>query len=321
VPDTAAHVRAAGLLVPAGRGDPGVGPALARVRELAARPEGRVLLVLATASVELEVATWAGDAAAAVAAATGAARVLEQLWGADRLGVLRLAATALGPVADAAAAARLTGDDAAAQRWTAAGGELVELARAAVRAHEEAIGPIGREGRAWAARLDAEEARLQGRAAPELWQAAVDAFGAASVPEAARSRRRLAEALLLTDDRAGAAEELRAAHEVAVALGARPLQEALLALARRGRLDTGLPGARAVDPAAVLTAREAEVLALLAEGRTNRQIGTALFVSEKTASVHVSNILRKLGVGGRTEAVAVAAQRGLLPEPARTGRG
>ena len=63
----------------------------------------------------------------------------------------------------------------------------------------------------------------------------------------------------------------------------------------------------------MLTPREAEVLALLAQGRTNRQIGAELYISEKTASVHVSNILAKLGAGGRTEAVAIAAQRGLLP--------
>ena len=65
--------------------------------------------------------------------------------------------------------------------------------------------------------------------------------------------------------------------------------------------------------AAVLTPREAEVLGLLALGRTNRQVGTELYISEKTASVHVSNIIAKLGASGRTEAVAIAAQRGLLP--------
>jgi DNA-binding NarL/FixJ family response regulator len=60
-----------------------------------------------------------------------------------------------------------------------------------------------------------------------------------------------------------------------------------------------------------LTAREREVLALVAAGRTNRQIGEELFISEKTAGVHVSNILGKLGVAGRGEAAAVAHQLGL----------
>jgi DNA-binding NarL/FixJ family response regulator len=62
----------------------------------------------------------------------------------------------------------------------------------------------------------------------------------------------------------------------------------------------------------VLTAREAEVLGLVAQGLTNRQIGSRLFVSEKTVSVHVSNVLAKLGASGRTEAVTIAHHRGLL---------
>jgi len=86
----------------------------------------------------------------------------------------------------------------------------------------------------------------------------------------------------------------------------------LEALARRGRLDAGLPVP--VRPERTpLTAREREVLALLARGRTNRQIGRTLFISEKTASVHVSNILGKLGAGSRTEAVDIAHRRGLVP--------
>jgi DNA-binding NarL/FixJ family response regulator len=60
-----------------------------------------------------------------------------------------------------------------------------------------------------------------------------------------------------------------------------------------------------------LTPREAEVLVLVAAGRTNRQIGDELFVSDKTASVHVSNILRKLGVNSRVDAAAVAQRLGI----------
>ena len=60
-----------------------------------------------------------------------------------------------------------------------------------------------------------------------------------------------------------------------------------------------------------LTPREAEVLALVAAGRTNRQIGEELYVSDKTASVHVSNILRKLGVNSRVDAAAVAQRLGI----------
>jgi DNA-binding NarL/FixJ family response regulator len=122
----------------------------------------------------------------------------------------------------------------------------------------------------------------------------------------------LAQALLAGDDRAAAAQELKEAHAVAVRLGARPLREAVEALARRGRIELEGVG-RLVPTSAVFTPREAEVLALLAQGRTNKQIGAELYISEKTASVHVSNILAKLEANGRTEAVAIAAQRGLLP--------
>lgn len=59
-----------------------------------------------------------------------------------------------------------------------------------------------------------------------------------------------------------------------------------------------------------LTAREAEVLVLVAAGRTNRQIGEELYISDKTASVHVSNILRKLGVTSRMDAAAIAQRLG-----------
>jgi DNA-binding CsgD family transcriptional regulator len=181
-----------------------------------------------------------------------------------------------------------------------------------VRAHGPAIGPAGIEAQAWAARLEAEAGRLQGRPAPELWRAAVERFGYGHVYEQARSRFRLAEALLAADDRSGAAAELAAAREVAVRLGAEPLRTAVEALARRARLTTEVTGARQAAVSDVLTPREAEVLALVAQGLTNRQIGARLFISEKTASVHVSNILAKLPANGRTEAVAIAAERGLL---------
>ena len=179
--------------------------------------------------------------------------------------------------------------------------------------YTKAYGEMGVEAAAWLARVEAEAARLRGDTAPELWRAAVEAFGFGHVYEEARSRWRLAEALLAAGDRSAAAEQARAAHEVAVRLGAQPLRTAVEALVRRGRLGVALPGAaRAAEAGAVMTPREAEVLALLAQGRTNRQIGSELYISEKTASVHVSNIIAKLSASGRTEAVAIAAQRGLL---------
>jgi DNA-binding NarL/FixJ family response regulator len=102
-------------------------------------------------------------------------------------------------------------------------------------------------------------------------------------------------------------------------LGARLLDGEIQALARRARLDLAppagatVPAAGAPTPAAQLglTPREVEVLALVAAGRSNRQIAQALFISPKTVGVHVSNILAKLGVSGRVEAAAVAHRLGL----------
>ena len=95
-----------------------------------------------------------------------------------------------------------------------------------------------------------------------------------------------------------------------------PLGREIELLAQRGRLRLQEPvdvpaTAEASSPAASLglTQREAEVLALVAEGRTNRQIGQELFITEKTASVHVSRILAKLGVAGRGEAAAAIIHR------------
>ncbi|WP_369258500.1 helix-turn-helix transcriptional regulator [Geodermatophilus amargosae] len=312
VPEMGAHVRAAGLLVLVGRGDPGTAERITWARGLVDRLDAHVLLLLATAGAEIDRASWAGDAGTAVDRARAASSTLARLWGANRLAVVRLAAMALSPVADAAATARLTGDVAGEAEWTAAGESMVTLGRDAVADHARVVGAHGAEAAAWVARLDAEAARLDGRADPALWTAAVDAFGYGHVYEQARSRWRLAEALVATGDRDAALEPLAAAAGTARELGAAPLLGVVAALARRARLE--LPGAgRVVETAAVFTPRETEVLALLARGRTNRQIGSELYISEKTASVHVSNILAKLGAGSRTEAVALAASRGLLP--------
>jgi DNA-binding NarL/FixJ family response regulator len=314
VPDMAAHVRAAGLLVQIGRGDPAARERLAWAKALIPRLHEHVLLGLVTAGAEIDLAAWDGDPVTAVDAALVASRRLQALWPDDHLGVLRLVGTALAPVADAAAAARLVGDASGAERWATAGEDLVGIARSAADVYAAAYGSMGVEAVAWKTRIDAEAARLHGDVAPELWLAAVEAFGFGHVYEEARSRRRLAEALLATGDRAGASQQAGAAHQVAARLGAGPLTTAVESLVRRGRLDVALPGVRRVDVAAVLTPRETEVLGLLARGRTNKQVGAELYISEKTASVHVSNIIAKLGASGRTEAVAIAASRGLLPD-------
>ncbi len=311
VPEMSAHVRADGLLVLVGRGDPAARERIEWARGLIPRLSAHILLDLVTAGSEIDLAAWAGDARTALDVGLAICRRLQAEWEDDHLGVLRLVGTALPPVADAAADARRADDPATAEGWVAAGQELVGIARSAVEVYRGNYGDtMGVEARAWEARVAAEAARLLGDASPGPWEAVVAAFGFGHVYEQARARRRLAEALLAHGDRSGAAEQVRAAHEVAVRLGAAPLRTALEALARRGRLDVA--GVRGTDVGAVMTPREAEVLGLLARGRTNRQIGAELYISEKTASVHVSNILAKLGANGRTEAVAIAAARGLL---------
>jgi DNA-binding NarL/FixJ family response regulator len=148
----------------------------------------------------------------------------------------------------------------------------------------------------------------------------ITAFEALERPyDLARIRHRLAEALLAIggeDERARATELLRLTRATAVHLGARPLADATTHLAQRARLTlTAAPPLPATDPADSLglTTRERDVLRLVSHGRTNRQIAGELFISPKTASVHVSNILGKLGVSGRGEAAAVAHRMGLFP--------
>ncbi|MFC8868329.1 AAA family ATPase [Streptomyces sp. NPDC057148] len=175
----------------------------------------------------------------------------------------------------------------------------------------------------------AELHRAEGRDTPALWTEAVTAFECLERPyDLARVRHRLAAALLDTggeDERARATELLRLAGAVARHLGARPLADAVDRLGRRARLTLGRaagPGRVPADPAEALglTSRERDVLRLVSDGRTNRQIAEELFISPKTASVHVSNILAKLGVSGRGEAAAVAHRLALFPaDPVMSG--
>jgi DNA-binding CsgD family transcriptional regulator/tetratricopeptide (TPR) repeat protein len=167
----------------------------------------------------------------------------------------------------------------------------------------------------------AEQSRLEGRSDPERWRAATVAWERLAYPfEAAYVRFRQAEALLASGPHHKQAESvLRRAHQTAVVLGAGPLRREIELLAQRGRLHLGEPIDTTASPEALpspaaslgLTRREAEVLALVAAGRTNRQIGQELFITPKTASIHVSRILAKLGAAGRGEAAAIAHRLGL----------
>jgi DNA-binding CsgD family transcriptional regulator len=189
------------------------------------------------------------------------------------------------------------------------------------RVRDAAEGPAGAgipELAAWHALGLAERTRQRGPADPAAWAAAVAAWERLGQPyRAAYAGYRQAEALLATGDRDTAAAVLRRAAEITGRLSARPLDGEIQALARHARLDLAqhaAPAAAGVPTPAEqlgLTPREVEVLALVAAGRSSRQIAQALFISPRTASVHVSNILAKLGVAGRVEAAAIAHRLGL----------
>jgi DNA-binding CsgD family transcriptional regulator/tetratricopeptide (TPR) repeat protein len=166
---------------------------------------------------------------------------------------------------------------------------------------------------AWTALAEAEHARcLDVPDRDERWTAAIARCGGfGMIYYAAYARYRLAQTRLDAETRDDVPDLLRSAHAVARELGARPLLEDVVALARRARIDLATKSATPPDDGLGLTPREMEVLLLVADGRTNPQIAEQLYISAKTASVHVSNILRKLEVANRGEAAALAHRHGL----------
>jgi LuxR family maltose regulon positive regulatory protein len=157
------------------------------------------------------------------------------------------------------------------------------------------------EGMLAAARGDHARAR-------ELLEDAVDRFEGSGAPfEAARARIELAASLLASDRADEAGREAAAALDSLLALGADPEAE------RARVLGAAAAGGHRALPG--VTPREREVLRLLAEGLTNRQIAERLVVSEHTVHRHVTNILRKLDLPSRTAAAAHAVRAGLLEAP------
>ena len=276
-----------------------------------------------------EHALWQGDGDTALAEAAATIKAIEA-WDLG-LGppVIRAAAIGLAALADRARQARAAGEHqreaAAAQAATG----LVEIARQGAVGKRSVKAALGLEGRGWLARAEAEWRRARGENDPEQWQAVVEEFDPGFVYESARSRWRLAEALVEAGRRNEAEQEYQKAAAAADRLGAAPLQAALADLARRARLSrhagpdgtrprgpgggqpAGQPAGQRRGPLAGLTSRELEVLRLLAAGQSNKEIGAELFIATKTASVHVSNILAKLSAASRTEAAAIAHGEGL----------
>jgi DNA-binding CsgD family transcriptional regulator len=255
-----------------------------------------------------EQALWHGDTETALAEAE-AALSADAGWMRSPAAI-RVAAVALSARADRAAAARSAGNTTAVAAEEAAGSLLLDVAREGARNPVRPKSVLGPEGRGWLARAEAEYQRLIGVNAPAAWEKTLAEFGPGYVYETARTQWRLAEALAGSGRPREAADVWRAASATAAELRAEPLRAALDDLGRRLGLDPS-GGRDAVrrdggSPLATLTSREREVLRLMSRGLSNRQIGEELFIAQKTASVHVSNILAKLGAATRTEAAAIA---------------
>ena len=258
------------------------------------------------ANLESEILLWSGDAEAAV-------RRIEPVFGMEFDGELCCddpshaslmlnAVTAAARIRDRAAARTKVADHTATfARWQTEG-------RWGARGGPGELATVLRQVAAEAAVLDDHGDADEWAAIAEEW---LDRYSLR--PRAAYARWREAEVRVAVGDRAGATAAARAAHALAIEMGWQWVRDGVADLARRARLDLG-DNESTVDEAASragLTPREAEVLRLVAAGRTNRQIGETLFISTKTASAHVSSLLMKLGVTNRGEAGAAAHRLGL----------
>jgi ATP/maltotriose-dependent transcriptional regulator MalT len=218
-----------------------------------------------------------------------------------------------------------------ADRYLASGrvrGEKIDLDRTetlerlleeVARAETLALAPVA----AHVATCRAEHSRFQGESNPEQWAEAASMWDAVDQPyRCLYARWREAEALLQArTETTRVGELLQSARDLAQSLHARVLQREIESLAERARISLGDVGAVTTENKSEwltfgLTARELEVFALLAKGLSNKEIADELFISSKTASVHVSRILMKLGVASRVEATGIAYKSGLMEEPA-----
>lgn len=268
------------------------------------------LTAITAATAELTRAEQEGDAAHGVEVYDLVVETVRPIWHEWFQARLRLSTVVVGMLATSAA------HQSAAEREAAAHvvRRMLDDGERVIDFYAEFEISRGPEYHAWVARRTAEGLRwrwlsqLDPPDAADLaaaWRTAEEAFVAfGHVPELARTRARLAEVLRATGDPAGARESADLARETAHRLGLRPLLDELTGL--------GSSPAPRTATTTTLTPRETEILALVAEGRTNGEIGKQLFIATKTVSVHVSNILAKLDAASRTEAAAIARRSGLL---------
>jgi DNA-binding CsgD family transcriptional regulator len=303
-----AALTAVALDVSAGRGDLAALGRLARVRSWWER-DGFIAILSGAGAIDLY--GDAGDVDAVLRIHDEVVTAVRDRWQVKTfMAQVRLGALVLGHLASHVS------DLAAAERGDLVrrGDELLAEAREAMSCAEDRGRELGPEGKAWAARVEAEHLRLRWLAGVEMpseedllsaWEAAVAGFETfGHVFEAARSKARLAAVLRSLGRTADARRHADPAREVAHRLGAEPLLRELR--------EAGMSPQRQEARAGALTPRELEILQLVAQGRSNGEIAKQLFISAKTVSVHVSNILAKLGASGRTEAAALARRRGLL---------
>jgi DNA-binding CsgD family transcriptional regulator len=265
-----------------------------------------------------EQALHAGDLAAATGAVLDGLAALE---GADLAEEeMRLLAAGARAAADLQALPEAARPKDIAELWERAAATFAARAGEIVAADGGRWPAVGAFGLLTAA----EQARKEGTDDRAAWRAVADAWRAASQPQReAYARLREAEAAARAGRREQAARALAVGQDLARELCSAPLLSLAADLARRARLAPGAARPRAgVSPARFdLTGRETEVLALLVQGDSNRQIARALFISERTVAVHVSRILDKLGARNRTEAAMVGARLDLTQPPLRARPG
>lgn len=264
--------------------------------------DGQMLGPLYATSIEVFIA--AGDLGSASVAAQSALHKLG-----TREPAIYAVPVFAAAAAAAAAAARAHGRDAAASGLLGTVGDWVTRAEEAMARATETV-PTTQALYATARCELAEEEAQDGAsgwvAAAAQWAQVKDPF------RETQARLRGAEALFAAGDRVAAAQQLRLGAAISTRIGAQRLTDAANTLARRARVTLPTTAAEPSERPYDLTPREREVLALVADGLTDRTIGARLYISHRTVERHVSNLLAKLGAERRAELASLAHRLGLV---------